>query len=289
MANQNPGGLSELTLFLSETQVDVKFAYCPDIIAAYLEVVNTIWQFQLQNSLPMQPAAVTTSSASSLALFKTQKVINDILLASQARDPMASLRDVLLGDQLGVNTLVTALETIPKIWSTTDSHESKLLSLLTLYIDVVLGTTFVDAQTVAVENLAEVLDALLKGKHADKLPTSKLIDLWTCLPMQPMNPALSNAVIRASGGIVAALYVTGNVQPSGLSNWGLMIFEAGLEDKVRNPHILSPSPVIANRSSGFRYSLRSSRVSLLILHSCQIQVQVCRLPGNHSRAIRYPQ
>jgi hypothetical protein len=230
--NENLGDLPELTLFLSETQVDVKYAYCPDIIAAYLEVVNTIWYFQLQNALPMQPAAVTTSSAPSLALNKTQKVVNDILIASQAGDPMASLRVVLLGTQLGLNTLVTALETIPKIWSTAASHESNLLSLLTLYIDIVLGTTSVDAQTVAVENLAEVLDALLKGKHANKLPTSKLIDLWTCLPLQPMSPALSNAVIRASGGIVAALFVTGNVQSSGLLNWGNMISEAGLEDKV---------------------------------------------------------
>lgn len=192
-----------------------------------------IWEFQLQNSLALQPSSVKTSSAPSLALYKAQKVVNDILLASKAEDPMASLREVLVGSQLGVNTLVTALETVPKIWNPSSCHESTLLSLLTLYIDVTLGTTFVDAQTVAVENLAEVLDVLLKGNGAAKLPASKLIDLWTCLPLQPMNPALSNAVIRASGGIVAALYATANMQPSGLSNWGLMISEAGLDDKVR--------------------------------------------------------
>ena len=193
-----------------------EYGNCPDVIAAYLEVLNQTWALQLAEGLPLQPRTPQLPENSSLALFKSQKVINDTFLAYQAAYPIKALRDIIFSPQIGVNTLVTALETIPKLWSPANATEQTLLSLCSLYADAALRTAYLEAQTVAVENLADVLDALfLHGGDTQKLPIDELASLWACLPLGPMNPALVNAVIRAGGGIVAALHVAGRLTPEG--------------------------------------------------------------------------
>ncbi len=210
------------------------YANCPDVFAAYLEVLNQTWALQLAEGLPLQPDTPQLPEKSSLALFKSQKVINDIFLAYQAANPVSALRDIIFSPHIGVNTLVTALETIPKLWNPVSATEQTLLFLCSLYIDTALRSTYLEAQTVAVENLADVLDALLQEGKTQKLPIDELASLWACLPLGPMNPALANAVIRAGGGIVAALHVAGRLTPEGLNSWAVLMADAGLDDKVSN-------------------------------------------------------
>lgn len=157
---------------------------------------------------------------------------NDVFIAYTSVEPITSLRNIVMNPHYGVNTLVTALETAPKLWNPAKASEKILLSLCSLYVDTALHTTFLEAQTVAVENLADVLEVLIKAGAASKLPVNELASLWACLPFGPMNPALSNAVIRAGGGIIATLYAAGRLTPDGLNSWAVLMADAGLDDKV---------------------------------------------------------
>ncbi|OAA74099.1 HEAT repeat protein [Cordyceps fumosorosea ARSEF 2679] len=225
--------LPELVDFLSSCNIATDYANCPDVVAAFLEVLNQTWALQLAEGLPLKPSTPPLSEKSNLALFKSQKVINDVFLAHQSSDPISALRDIIFNPHAGVNTLVTALEAIPKLWSPASTSEQTLLSLCLLYSDAALRTTYLEAQTAAVENLADVLDALLPGGgETPGLPLDELASLWACLPLGPMNPALSNAAIRAGGSIVAALRVAGRLTPEGLSSWAVLMADAGLDDKT---------------------------------------------------------
>lgn len=226
--------LPELVEFLSNCNIEADYISCPDVAAAYLEVLNQTWALQLAEGLPREPNTPQVPEKPSLALFKCQKVINDVFEAHQAADPINALKQIIFNPHTGVNTLVTALETTPKLWNPANVTEQTLLALCSLYTDAALRTTYLEAQTAAVENLADVLDVLLKRGEAQKLPIKELASLWACLPLGPMNPALSNAVIRAGGGIIAALHAAGKLTPEGLNSWAVLMAEAGLDDKVRN-------------------------------------------------------
>ncbi|KAJ3475139.1 hypothetical protein NLG97_g9560 [Lecanicillium saksenae] len=224
--------LPELVEFLSQSNVSADYANCPDVIAAYLEVLNQTWTLQLAEGLPLQPNTPQLPEKPSLALFKSQKVINDVFVAHQAAESIHALREIVFNAHTGVNTLVTALETIPKLWNPSTASADTLLALCSLYTDAALRTTYLEAQTAAVENLADVLDVLLKGGESQKLPIDELASLWVCLPLGPMNPALSNAVIRAGGGIIAALHAAGRLTPDSLNSWAVLMADAGLDDKI---------------------------------------------------------
>ncbi|XWW97598.1 hypothetical protein V2A60_005582 [Cordyceps javanica] len=230
--DQLKADLPELVAFLSASNIATDYTNCPDIVAAYLEILNQTWTLQLAEGLPYQPMTPQLPEKPSLALFKSQKVINDVFLAYRDSDSVNALRNIVFSPHIGVNALVTVLETIARLWNPANLTENTLLALFSLYTDAALHTAYLEAQTVAVENLAGVLDTLLKGGRTQTLPIDELASLWACLPLGPMNPALSNAVIRVGGGIVAALHIAGKVSSEGLSSWAVLMADAGLDDKI---------------------------------------------------------
>lgn len=225
--------------FLSQSKIVTKYASCPDVVAAYLEVVNNVWELQLADGLTLEPTISMLLNSPSLALLKGQKAINDLFVAQQSNQAISSLRTILLDSQTGVNTLVTALETTPKLWNPATATHETLLELCRLYIDVALSTTYLEAQIAAVENLVNVLDVLLRNETHETLPIDELASLWACIPLGPMNPELSNAIIRAGGGIIAALHIAGMITAEGLNRWAILMADAGLDDKVRTYTITS--------------------------------------------------
>lgn len=232
LANPTPADLPELTLFLAQSSIDAGFPYCPEIAAAYFEVVNHIWAFEKANSRPLSPFKVTMPASTGSALLRKQKAIHDVYVASSEDGAVDRLRVLLLDQKVGIDSLVTALETLPKLWTMGSASEQTLVQLCGFYMDICLKTGLVEAQIVALQNLGEIMDQLLRQGKVDALPTSSLVGLWTALPSRPMNPALSNAVISASGCIVAALRKSPEAPSVDLQNWGRMMADAGLEDKV---------------------------------------------------------
>ncbi|KAL3964384.1 hypothetical protein ACCO45_001388 [Purpureocillium lilacinum] len=205
--DQLKGDLEELVEFLSSTSVDAKFPNCPEIAAAYLAVVNLIWVVGRSASLALPPITVTMPSNSGSALLRHQQVIYAMHDAATKSHPVRRIRELLLDQGPAADCSVTGLETLP-------------------------STRLIEAQVVAVQNLADIVDELLRRDEAQGLSTGRLVELWSTLSSRSLNPALANAVIRASGSIVAALGRRQDASKISVHDWGLMMADAGLDDKT---------------------------------------------------------
>lgn len=226
--------LEDLCIYLKTLQIDSMFPGCPDITATYIDIVDAIWISQLANKLSLSPFSVNMPSNQGSALLKIQKAIYDVYSSSTDGNALEHLRTLLLGDNVGLDGLVAALETIPKVWNVESASQDTLVSLCELYIELCMTTGYSEAQVIATENLADVTDQLLRLNCHDKTPAASLVALWTCLKSRPINPALSHAIIRASGSFIAALSTSSNTStPISIQGWGYMMADAGLDDKVR--------------------------------------------------------
>ncbi|UNI14405.1 hypothetical protein JDV02_001035 [Purpureocillium takamizusanense] len=224
--------LEELVEFLTLASVDTKFPNCPEISAAYLAVVNLIWVVSRSSSQALLPITVTMPINSGSALLRHQQIIYAMHDAATGSHPVRRIRQLLLDQSPAADCSVTGLETLPGLWDVATSPRETLAELSALYIDVCLKTRLMEAQVVAIQNLADIVDELLRRNEAQALPTGRLIELWSTLSSQPLNPALANAVIRASGSIVAALRRSRDASKVSVHDWGLMMADAGLDDKV---------------------------------------------------------
>ncbi|KOS18604.1 tRNA (cytidine(32)-2'-O)-methyltransferase non-catalytic subunit TRM732 [Escovopsis weberi] len=223
--------LPELTTLLAETQIGLQYSSCPDVVAAYLEVINMIWMFQIFISQPLQPPQTSIPPINGSALFKSQSLLNCVISASQEDRAVDKVRALLLENHIGADTLVTILQAIPTLWPPSSTQSGTLLDLSMLYIDLCFKTPFMEPQAEAINNLAEVLDRLLESDSVTERLSSSLVDLWSLLPLRPLNPSLSNAIIRMSGGTWAACMRARDVPRQTLRGWGLMMSDAGLDDK----------------------------------------------------------
>ena len=158
---------------------------------------------------------------------------------SESNDPVENLNTLLLSKTLGVNTIVAGLETIPKLWRASKLSESKVNEFCNLYRDVCLKIGPAEPRVIALQNLTDILDQLLKTKNVGAASPTLLSQIWSSLPLSLLNPALANAVIRVSGCISAILRKSQAISAAGLQNWGHMMADAGLDDKVCKTH--SPS------------------------------------------------
>ncbi|KAL0930859.1 HEAT repeat protein [Colletotrichum truncatum] len=197
------------------------FKDCPDIRAAYLEVQNLISLFNL-TSPQSTPASIAQPPQS--ALLRTQLAISAVHINPAA----SSLRETLLSTSgTSVEATITTLETLASIRHPRLSPE-EAASYSHLYTDLALSTSHPDSRAAALNNLAETLDLVLSSNRADLLPTSEsLVSLWQDASSKAMNPNLSNAVIRVSGPLMAALVSRGAAEASGLRGWGRMMSSAG--------------------------------------------------------------
>ncbi|KHN95126.1 HEAT repeat protein [Metarhizium album ARSEF 1941] len=224
--------LPELRSFLIRTKVDTLFPDCPDITATYLEVVNMIWFLEATSRHPLSSFSITMPRMRGSVLLKIQKAIYDVCALSTLDDPMSQLQSLLQSREIGLGGLVAALETIPKVWDPSSCSQDTLASLSLLYVNVCLETNHSEAQVLALESLADIIDKLLKNKGSNKIPKAALVNLWLSLPARPMSPALSNAAIRASGSITAALIHPEKSTPISIHSWGRIMADAALDNKT---------------------------------------------------------
>ncbi|KAL7798366.1 putative death-receptor fusion protein domain-containing protein [Trichoderma ceciliae] len=223
--------LPELTAFLETSHIDSLYVNCPDIIAAYLEVVNMIWMFQLAKSQSLRPPKVLIPTTQGSALLKAQSIISKILSASQDTEPVEKVRALLFESCIGADTMVAALGSIFRLWHSVLTPGQIRVALCDLYIDVCLRTNFAEPQVVAIENLVELISQLITEGKLDSLPISSLMDMWAILPQRSLNPSLSNAIVRISGCLVAIMNHAKRLSTLALRNWGSMMADAGSDDK----------------------------------------------------------
>ena len=224
--------LQELTLWLNGQEILSRYHHCPEISAAYLEIVNSIWLFQLSQGQPIGDLTTKPLSTYQSALLKSQSAINEAISTSQdEKERFKTLRHLFIEDRTKIGGLVPAIEVLPRLWPIS-SPTSPLAELCQLYTEICQHVESTEVRVVALENLSQILDALLEREKQDSIPLAQLLDLWMTIPLRQMSPSLADAIIRASGSIMAAFLSGNSLSPETLKNWGQLVAEAGLDDRV---------------------------------------------------------
>ena len=223
----------------------------PDILAAHLEVLNALSRFELgsaEQSLDdvgkVGSLIVSGSDAEARsALLKLQLGIQQIYQSAALGDMKSLTRSVVDISRTSPNTATAMLESIPKVMSGRLSVSASS-QLSELYIEACLHAITPDVRSTALQNLADSLDYLLEHEALVQIPaTPSLLALWRTVESRPLGPNLSEAIIRASGPIMAAFVTRESEDQSLVSSrvapWGLMMADAGLDDKVSAQRLLS--------------------------------------------------
>lgn len=235
-----PGDTPKLSGFLIEYWREIQSLDSPEIPAAYLEVVNLVRVLPRPKGVAPLGFEYPEDNVRESALLRAQRVIHEVHSIAESNDSIENLNALLLSKTLGVNTIVAGLETIPKLWGASKLLESKVNEFCNLYRDVCLKIGPAEPRVIALQNLTDILDQLLKTKNVGAVSPTLLFQIWSSLPLSLLNPALANAVIRVSGCISAILRKSQAISAAGLQNWGHMMADAGLDDKVCKTH----SPLI---------------------------------------------
>ncbi|KAI8671322.1 hypothetical protein NCS57_00607000 [Fusarium keratoplasticum] len=221
----------KLSGFLIEYWREIQSLDSPEIAAAYLEVVNLVRVLPRPKGVAPLGFEFPEDNVRESALLRAQRVIHEVHSIFESNDPVENLNILLLSKTLGVNTIVAGLETIPKLWRASKLSESKVNEFCNLYRDVCLKIGPAEPRVIALQNLTDILDQLLKTKNVGAVSPTLLSQIWSSLPLSLLNPALANAVIRVSGCISAILRKSQAISAAGLQNWGHMMADAGLDDK----------------------------------------------------------
>jgi len=204
----------------------------PEIPAAYLEVANLVRALPRPGSIDPIQLEFPTSNNREGALLRAQRVIHEVHSIAEGSGPIENLNTLFLSKTMGVNTIVAGLETVPKLWDISRLSEQDVGKFCNLYRDVCVKIGPVEPRVIALLNLTEILDQVLKSGNISLVSPDLLLEVWSSLPLSSINPALANAVIRISGCIIAILCRAQVVTPEGIKNWGHMMADAGLDDKV---------------------------------------------------------
>ena len=166
------------------------------------------------------------------ALLNIQLITNDVYAACRDPAPVSRLREIFLLHNHGVNTTVPAIKLLPDLFDVSSTSAETLSDLCSFYVDACLSTSVTQIQAVALGNMALILDHLMKQARFDLLASLAFERLWAHLPPHSMNPSLSQAIVRASGCIVAILNRLGSISPNGIRAWGLLLAEASQDGQV---------------------------------------------------------
>ncbi|KAF6824645.1 HEAT repeat protein [Colletotrichum plurivorum] len=213
------------------TDAPASFKDSPDARAAYLEVQNLISLFNLS---PPKFTLASVSEQPQGALLRTQLAVNVV----HAHPTASSLREALLSaTSASVEDTITTLETLASVRHPRLTPEDAA-SYSHLYVDLAQAALHPDSRAAALNNLAEALDLALSAPVADLLPSSEaLTSLWHDAASKTLNPNLSNAVIRASGPLMATLATRSAADAETLRGWGAMMSSAGHDARTFDTRI----------------------------------------------------
>ncbi|ORY63566.1 putative death-receptor fusion protein-domain-containing protein [Pseudomassariella vexata] len=236
------------------------FHTCSEARAVYCEIVSFV------NNLRVFAAASSTDPSVEHALLQpismstgmldssNQEHFSSALLSSKQGQAIAgySVLELFnhgktpesfdLGSALSsdINVACDMLETLAKASAgSLPSHISVSQHLIRICLKTCQQTDAPEPQIIALEMLAQHLDLVLGKQPAELiLPTKEEICLlWADLRSKSMNPGLSDAIIQASGPLLAVVMIQ-TKQPSDSDNkswlrsWGTMMGDAGLADKA---------------------------------------------------------
>ncbi|KAI0115082.1 putative death-receptor fusion protein-domain-containing protein [Daldinia grandis] len=229
---------------------------CSETRAVYIEVINFITGLkkardvpevgpvESRNSLPSwvlelnnQPGTKTAPSALLDIRLGQAALLQALGQLSKKAD--GTLRQLLAAALRGdVNVACSMLESMSSI-DLLQSLETRG-NLIDTYIQVCFGTDAPEPRTISLGNIAALMDSVLcdASEGLKHLPDNEVIaKFWADLYGKPMNPSLSDAIVRVSGPLLAVIVLRSeettntNLEPW-LRSWGAMISDAGIADRT---------------------------------------------------------
>ncbi|KAK3322123.1 putative death-receptor fusion protein-domain-containing protein [Apodospora peruviana] len=228
-----------------------RFAGCPVLQAAYLEIFNLLSRRFYHEPEPEEDIRIdlTKQDGPSTALLRMETAIMAVYDSAYEATDVTKVRSALL-TVLGNNDTNTAcrmLETAPKVWEAVQRKAMEDLQkedgitpeLCALYIEVCdrAATAAPEVRAQALLNFGSLIDGILLNHKAaaarsSPLPSTEQLDrLWSSLQRKGelFNPTLACAIIKTSGSLMAATVCAGTSIPNleqRLRSWGLMIADS---------------------------------------------------------------
>ncbi|RDA82626.1 hypothetical protein CP532_1220 [Ophiocordyceps camponoti-leonardi (nom. inval.)] len=234
--NQLEADLPTLTSLLARYSIETRFAHCPDVVAAYIQVLNTVCSVQKANSWKLTPLLLTSQEQNknkSSVLLRKSILLHNVYAASSQDDAVKQLRTLLLNQPAEVDT-TSALQEVARLFHSTASEQT-IAELAELYTEICHENS--PARTEALYNLTTCLESLFSRGKTNMVPTESIKKLWHHLSSQSIGPTLSYQIIRLSATIAM---LNG---PASLQGWAKMIREAGqdhqpLDSRLAASHAL---------------------------------------------------
>ncbi|KAK1750774.1 thyroid adenoma-associated protein [Echria macrotheca] len=218
---------------------------CPEVQAAYLEIVNLLAGIQSPSSITniteppssQQPSGVldisTPKEIRYSALLDMQnglRTIYDISITGDTESLRSHLFNVLNSD---VNTAHRMLESLPTVWrSRQGSSSDKRLEFCEIYGQVCIqASSAPEIRAQALLNLGSLMDESLRQNELSLLPDTQFLEhVWNSLQDGIINPELSCAAIKASGTFMAAFLARDagdtTARDKRLRGWGAMVADS---------------------------------------------------------------
>jgi hypothetical protein len=220
-------------------QKEESFQQCAELQAAYVEILNVLASLGFRKqvaklSLPETLAEKGVGSSALLDLHVSLKLVHDTAEHGDTESLRMHFLKTLNRD---VNTATRMLEVIPEAWKQVDSASARS-GLCNLYQEACTVASAPEVRTQALTNLGLLMDSILSRGDVAELPSAEQLDrLWSQLQRGDINPALSCAVVEASGTIMAVLvtHTSGIVSDmeQKLRSWGDMLADCLDVDNVR--------------------------------------------------------
>lgn len=216
-------------------QFEMDAAICSEVWAAFVEVRTLTWEITPPTNAQISKAEQFThlkiaqgrKSFTSVALLEHQLGLGSLREAvalTGIEGVKACLFDALERD---TDTACMLLEAVPTIWG-----KSRTSELYKMYLELCKHTKAPEARAQALTNLAELLDDHISQGNMQELPPPEELEGFQQSVLDSINPALANAVLLASGPMMAIQTLPHNGQLSffmfeqRLRAWGKTVADA---------------------------------------------------------------
>ncbi|KAI1281256.1 putative death-receptor fusion protein-domain-containing protein [Xylaria sp. FL0933] len=229
-------------------------AACTEVQAVYIDVLSFMAKTvptQRKRLLPNNIIARNTQTASQKPLALLNIRVGEAIVRhalERADEEGCDMLDQELKTALAtdINVAYGMLEAISSNGSPQTGEAKSRLA--TTYFQACFATEAPEPRTAALEALASLIDVILSAMSEDSSifnafpPEETMAALWMDLHRKPINPALSDAIIRVGGPLLAMSLVRAGGQVDDnlaqrLNSWAALIHDAGLADRTFDTRI----------------------------------------------------
>lgn len=250
---------------------------CSETMAAYIEALNLIWEITTAQSASNEtysPVAASQRTAgsrfTSKALLSNRTGMMSLRKAAASSDLVALRKCLFDALEQDVDTACALLEATPSIWGQDQTKE-----LCSIFLEACKHTQVPEARAIALNNLANLMSSSIASGHLHELHTAEELETFQDSLHDNINPALANAIILASGSIMAIHALKHNGQMSffifeqRLRSWGKAIADA-LHDSNTFDMRMAAAKSLQSFATGLRSAVGTDAAylpPLLALHT----------------------